>query len=304
MTASSVPSSRPPDRYRGRFAPSPTGPLHLGSLLAALASFLRARAHGGEWLLRIDDIDPQRSIPSAADAIRRTLERFGLWWDREVVFQSRRIEHYRHALNQLQGRGWVYACDCSRKHLAHTGPGAAVYPGRCRNKNLPDDGTALRLITTDTTIAFIDRLQGPIRHDLGRETGDFVIRRRDGAFAYHLATVVDDAEARISEVLRGADLLDSTPRQIHLQQLLQLPVPAYCHVPVLVDACGQKLSKQSFARSVETDDASTTLCRLLRLLRQQPPEALERAPPPEILRWAVAHWDVDRLIQTRTVPSP
>ncbi len=305
MTEAFRPESRPNDRYRGRFAPSPTGSLHLGSLLAALSSFLQARSRQGHWLLRIDDLDPERSIPTAADQIKRTLERFGLCWDGEACNQRNRIDRYRQAFDRLLQQGLVYGCDCSRRLLT----GHSLYPGYCRTRGLQhrNRSHAMRLNTSDAVIHFTDRLHGRISHDLERETGDFVIRRRDGVFGYHLATVVDDADAAVTEVVRGADLLDSTPRQIHLQNLLKLPTPAYCHTPVLVDVLGQKLSKQSFAAPVAIDQPGRTLYRLLRLLRQDPSAELELASPAEILGWAIAHWDITRLNRLRTVqldPDP
>lgn len=268
-------------------------------MLAALASYLQARARDGEWLLRIDDIDPDRSVPAAADAIQATLERFNLFWDGEIVVQSRRLERYRQALDHLRSRGWLYGCACSRKELA----GTTAYPGYCRGKRLPASSVShsLRLNTEKALIVFTDRLQGTFRHDLESETGDFVVRRRDGVFAYHLATVVDDADAEISEVLRGVDLLHSTPRQIHLQHLLNYPEPAYCHVPILVNAIGEKLSKQTFAHAVEANDPPATLCYLLRLLRQEPPDELADTSTREILDWAIRHWDVDRLARMQRI---
>lgn len=289
----------PRTRYRGRFAPSPTGSLHLGSLLTALASFLQARSRQGDWLLRIDDLDPERSLPAAADDIKRTLEQFGLLWDGEVTFQRHRTDRYQQAFDRLMQDRMVYHCTCSRRRLA----GKAVYPGYCRNNHLPGRNAshATRLSTNDAAIRFRDRLHGTMWQDLERTTGDFVVRRRDGVFAYHLATVVDDADAEVSEVVRGADLLDSTPRQVYLQQLLDLPTPAYCHTPILVDAAGEKLSKQTFAAPVTLEKPEWTLYRLLRLLRQEPPEELERTSTTEILHWATAHWNIVPLQRMRTI---
>lgn len=289
-------------RYRGRFAPSPTGPLHLGSLYTALASFLQAKARDGEWLLRIDDLDPDRSVRAAADAIQRTLERFGLYWDGDVTSQRDRLDHYHQAFAHLQHLGLLYGCRCSRRVLS----GKAVYPGYCRDQDSSNDTTAntARIRTAGTVIRFTDRLHGIIAHDLARQTGDFVVRRRDGVFAYHLATVADDAVAGISEVVRGADLLDSTPRQIYLQQTLGLPTPDYCHTPVLTDAAGEKLSKQRFAAPVSDTAPGATLYSLLRLLRQAPPADLQRAQPAEILQWAVGHWDISPLRHVKNICVP
>ncbi len=254
-----------PQRYRGRFAPSPTGPLHLGSLVTALASWLDARAHGGDWLVRIEDIDYPRCIKGADDDILRTLEALGLQPDEPPVWQSRREHLYAEALRQLDADGHLYPCGCSRKEIAdslvhvrerHQTLG---YPGTCRNGlhgKLPrawpvrvPDGPA-------ATICFDDRWQGRQCQNLETELGDFVLRRADGLWAYQLAVVVDDAAQDITHIVRGADLLDSTPRQIHLQHLLGLPTPAYLHVPVVVNAVGEKLSKQSGAQAL---DASAPL---------------------------------------------
>lgn len=289
-------------KYRGRFAPSPTGPLHLGSLYTALAGFLQAKSCGGEWLLRIDDADAPRTAPGAADGILRTLERFGLCWDGPVVFQSRELDAYQTALRQLDEAGWLYPCTCSRKTLAalpRTGPGHTRYPGTCRDAGRSrQEPHALRIIAADADIIIEDKLQGPQCWNPAREFGDFIVFRRDGVFAYHLATVVDDWRAGITEVLRGHDLLESTPLQIHLQRLLGLPTPDYRHIPVIVDRQGTKLSKQNLAAPVDGLDVPATLCGLLSLLRQSPPQDLRLAPPEEILAWAIAYWDAAKLSGT------
>ncbi|HXN15728.1 MAG TPA: tRNA glutamyl-Q(34) synthetase GluQRS, partial [Usitatibacter sp.] len=213
--------------YRGRFAPSPTGALHFGSLVAALASWLDARAHGGEWRVRMEDVDTPRTIPGAADAILRALEAFGLYWDGEVVWQSERSALYEAALERLRAAGAIYRCRCSRKEIADSalrGVEGAVYPGTCRSLSLAAGvAGAERLRAPDAPIAFEDRLQGHYSQDIAREIGDFVLKRRDGIYAYQLAVVVDDAAQAVSDVVRGADLLGSTARQIHLQRLLGLP---------------------------------------------------------------------------------
>ncbi|QXP84692.1 tRNA glutamyl-Q(34) synthetase GluQRS [Methylococcus sp. Mc7] len=277
--------------YRGRFAPSPTGPLHLGSLCTALVGFCEARQRGGVWLVRIDDADRLRCRPVHADSILRTLETHGLWWDEAVLFQSRRDEIYRAALERLAAGGRAFPCTCPRRELAVSGQ---VYSGRCRARypSPPSGEHALRLRVDDAVIGFDDRLQGRIEQDLGSEVGDFVVRRRDGLPAYHLATVIDDAEQRVTEVLRGGDLLDSTPRQILLQECLGLPRPDYCHIPVLTDRGGIKLSKQAGARPVDADAPSENLWTLLALLGFTPEPGLLGAQPAEILDWAVARWDI------------
>lgn len=292
----------PAEKYRGRFAPSPTGPLHLGSLYTALAGFLQAKSHGGEWLLRIDDADTPRVAAGAADSIKHTLERFALHWDGPVVYQSQEADAYPAALEQLDQAGLLYPCACSRKTLAALPRAAlspAAYPGTCRHARHPrSQPHALRVLVGDAVIQFADRLQGPQRWALARDFGDFIVFRRDHIVAYHLATVVDDARAGVTEVLRGCDLLDSTPLQIHLQNLLGLPTPAYLHIPVIVDNLGVKLSKQNLAEAVDGRNPSATLRLLLPLLGLSPPATLDHAPPAEILAWAVAHWDPARLSGT------
>ena len=254
--------------YTGRFAPSPTGPLHMGSLIAAAASWLDARAAGGRWLLRIEDLDRPRCMPGAADAILRTLERLGLHWDGEVVYQSARTERYRAALERLQPH--TYWCGCTRREIADSSlglasDGARIYPGTCRARS-PREPRALRVRTSREPIAFADRVQGRCEQLLERDVGDFVLYRADGQFAYQLAVVVDDAEQGVTDVVRGADLLDSTPRQIYLQRLLGYTTPRYLHVPVALNASGEKLSKQTAAAPIEADRHA--LGRALRFLGQ------------------------------------
>ena len=242
--------------YRGRFAPTPSGALHFGSLIAALGSFLDARAHGGEWHLRIEDVDPPRVMPGSADAILRTLERFGFEWDGPVVYQSRRGEAYRAAVASLIDAGWLYGCDCTRKLLkenARIGVDGPVYPGTCRGRGLPLSA-ALRVRVPASRIVFDDLLAGRVGCDVARECGDFVVLRADGVFSYQLAVTVDDAELGISHVVRGADLLASTPRQIVLQQALGHPTPSYLHLPVALNEDGGKLSKQTLAAPLRDDD--------------------------------------------------
>jgi len=242
--------------YRGRFAPTPSGPLHLGSLVAALASYLEARACGGEWLLRIEDVDPPRVVAGAAASILRTLAAHGFEWDGGVLYQSGRGEAYQAALARLIDAGRVYACACSRKgiaNLAEPGVDGLVYPGICRGKGA-DAAGALRFLLTEKRVVFQDALLGMVACDVTRECGDFVLKRADGAFTYQIAVVVDDAEQGITHVVRGADLLTSTARQIVLQQALGYPTPAYTHLPVVLDARGFKLSKQTQAAPLEDAD--------------------------------------------------
>lgn len=273
--------------------------MHLGSLYTALASFLDAKSNRGEWLLRIDDADGPRQAAGAADSILRTLERFGLAWDGPVAFQNHALEAYHAALSQLEAAGQLYPCVCSRKKLSdlpRSHGGHAVYPGTCRLAGRDRrQAHALRVVTEGARITFNDRLQGPQSWNLAEEFGDFIVFRRDGIVAYHLATVVDDFAAGITDIVRGFDLLDSTPPQIHLQQLLGLPTPGYGHIPVVVDRHGVKLSKQNLAKPVNPDHPSPVLIGLLELLGQPAPKELAHAPPAEILEWAVSAWDISRL---------
>jgi glutamyl-Q tRNA(Asp) synthetase len=241
--------------YRGRFAPTPSGPLHFGSLVAALGSFLDARSQGGEWLLRMEDVDPPRVVPGAADAILRTLDAYGFEWDGSVMWQGRRSEAYQAALDRLADIGRVYGCTCSRKTLAEgtrRGVDGFVYPGTCRGRQ-PRSGVAQRLSVPEERVVFQDALLGRVACDVARECGDFVLKRADGVFTYQLAVVVDDAEQGITHVVRGADLLASTPRQWVLQEAMGYPVPVYMHLPVALDDEGFKLSKQT--RAAPLDDA-------------------------------------------------
>ncbi len=293
--------------YRGRFAPSPTGPLHLGSLLAAVGSYLQARAHDGQWLLRIEDIDPPRQAPGAVDRILRSLEAHGLHWDEAVWYQSRRSTAYEASLERLHHDGWLYACTCSRKQIAQVarrGVAGMIYPGTCRAAGLPlRPGLGLRL-RSEGIIHFRDRLQGEIRQDLAREIGDILLRRPDGLYNYQLAVVVDDAAQNITEVVRGHDLLALTPAQIHLQRLLQLPTPEYLHLPILVDATGHKLSKQTGARALDDNQATTNLRRVLGWLGLPGMDELAGASVEELLAWAVKHWNPSRLRQSSISVSP
>jgi len=294
--------------YRGRFAPSPTGPLHFGSLVAAVGSYLDARHHHGEWRVRIEDIDPPREVPGAADGILKTLEAFGLEWDGPVSYQSQHGDRYEAALEKLERFGSLFGCACTRKEIPDSGlngAGIAVYPGTCRG-GLPPGRTArsLRVRVDDSTIGVQDRLQGYTRQSLPGEVGDFVVRRADGFIAYQLAVVVDDGAQQISHIVRGADLLDSTPRQIYLQRLLGLPTPDYLHLPVAVNGAGEKLAKQTRAREVSPEHADRILLDVLRFLHQELPESSDDATPEELLQWAIAHWDVRSLPAGRTSPSP
>ena len=272
--------------YRGRFAPSPSGELHFGSVVAALGSFLQARVHGGEWLVRIENIDPPREVQGAAAAILRQLERLGLHWDGEVVYQRDREPAHRAALAELRRQGLVYRCRCSRRVA---GPGA--YQGTCREARLSAEVPgADRLRVGTATILFDDLLRGRVSERLAESCGDFVIWRAEDWPAYHLAVVVDDAAAGITEIVRGGDLLDATARQIYLQQRLGLPHPAYCHLPLALDLDGAKLSKQTLAAPVAGLAAERVLTAALRFLGHPPPAALVGAAPEALLAWAIANW--------------
>lgn len=252
-------------------------------------------------MLRIDDLDTPRNVNGAANAILACLRRFGLTWDGEVDYQSAHLAEYRRILQRLFDTDTLYACRCSRKDLQ----GLGVYPGRCRALNHPNDAQgALRVRTDDRQIEFNDGLQGHISQNLASEHGDFVVRRRDGIIAYQFAVVVDDSRQGVNHVVRGVDLLDSTPKQLYLQRLLGYPSPAYLHLPVIVDGNGQKLSKQTLAAPVDTQQPEATLWRLLNLLAQNPPAALQRAPVTEQLQWAIAHWRPQALKKIRAIQAP
>ena len=290
--------STEPATYRGRFAPSPTGPLHLGSLLAAVASHLDARANGGEWLVRIDDLDGPRNVPGAADAILRTLESHRLEWSQTVVRQSERTHLYRDALDRLERAGRTFRCSCSRSMLADE----RVYPGTCRVRRTPDGGDhATRVRVDDVVLEFDDAIQGVFSQALAQEVGDFVVQRRDGLFAYQLAVVVDDAAQKVDHIVRGADLLDNTPRQLFLYDALGFAPPSYTHVPVLLARDGQKLSKQTFAASVDRHDPADNVLAILDLLGQEPPAALRRETIDRVIAWAIANWSLRAVPRCRAL---
>jgi glutamyl-Q tRNA(Asp) synthetase len=297
------------ERYRGRFAPSPTGPLHFGSLVAAVGSFLEARTRGGDWLVRMDDLDPPRVVPGAADDILRTLEACSMEWDGDVVYQSARGDAYHNALHRLREKGLVYPCACSRREIADSavsGVEGPVYPGTCRGGIAGDrSARSLRLDTRGAAIAFEDALQGRIASALEQEFGDFVLCRSDSVYAYQLAVVVDDAEEGITDVVRGADLLGSTPRQIYVQHLLGLPRPRYAHLPVAVNAAGEKLSKQTLAAPIDSAMPLPALVAALSFLGQQPPRELTRTTVRELWDWAMRNWSLARVprVATARVPS-
>lgn len=281
--------------YVGRFAPSPTGALHFGSLVAALASWLDARAAGGRWLVRIEDLDAPRIQAGAADDILRTLARLGLEWDGAVAYQSQRLALYRHALDKLAE--YAYWCACTRREIADSSlglaaDGAQIYPGTCRNGVSTGKSPRALRVRTSGNVAFTDRLQGRQEQVLERDVGDFVVYRADGQFAYQLAVVVDDAEQGVTDVVRGADLLDSTPRQLYLQRKLGYPQPRYLHIPAAVNAAGEKLSKQTGAPPVTNGTAD--LCRALSFLGQ---------PQTEDLGEAVGNWKPTLIARRRVLDA-
>jgi glutamyl-Q tRNA(Asp) synthetase len=294
--------------YRGRFAPSPTGPLHFGSIVAAAGSFLEARTRGGDWLVRLEDLDPPRVVPGAAEDILRTLEACGMQWDGPVVRQSARGDAYHATLHRLRETGLVYPCACSRRDIADSaaaGIEGPVYPGTCRAGLAPGRAArALRVDTRGAKAAFEDALQRAAAYDLEKELGDFVLYRADDVYAYQLAVVVDDTEQGITDVVRGADLLASTPRQIYLQGLLGLPRPRYAHLPVAVNATGEKLSKQTFAAPVDPARPQPALVAALEFLGQRPPAGLARGGVREIWDWALKNWRLDKVPRVMAAPAP
>ena len=286
--------------YTGRFAPSPTGLLHIGSLLTAVASYADARSNGGKWLVRMEDLDPPREMSGAASHILHMLEAFGFEWDGEVAYQSRRYALYEETLCRLQTDGLVYPCHCSRKDWqagARRGADGFVYNGRCRH---PDQRSALqgkqpawRIRVPDRIIGFSDGIVGGYAQNLARDIGDFVLLRADGYWAYQLAVVADDAEQGVTRIVRGQDLLVSTPRQIYLQQCLGIPTPQYAHLPLLTNTQGQKWSKQTLAPALDLNRREQLLRQVFRYLNL--PEAPETDRPAELLDWAVAHWDMNKV---------
>ncbi|MCB2255756.1 tRNA glutamyl-Q(34) synthetase GluQRS [Pseudomonas chlororaphis] len=286
--------------YIGRFAPTPSGHLHFGSLVAALASYLDARAVGGRWLVRMEDLDPPREEPGAQAAILKALESYGFEWDGEMVRQSDRHAAYAEVLDRLFSQGLAYACTCSRKQLE---PYHGIYPGLCRNAGHGPQDAAIRLRVPELNYRFTDRVQGEFQQHLGRDVGDFVIRRRDGLYAYQLAVVLDDAWQGVTDIVRGADLLDSTPRQLYLQELLGLAQPRYLHVPLITQPDGHKLGKSYRSPPLAADQATPLLLRALRALGQTTDDALLHASPREVLRWGIQHWDALLIPRTLSVPE-
>ena len=294
--------------YVGRFAPSPTGPLHFGSLVAAVASWLDARAAGGRWLLRVEAPARPRCEPGAADAILRQLEAYGLHWDGAMLVQSQRDDAYAEALATLEELGAAYPCACTRSQLAQAPrnhEGEIIYPGTCRN-GLPAGAIARawRVRGPDVSTRFNDRIHGELQQNLAHDVGDFIVKRADGLYAYQLAVVVDDAFQGITHVVRGADLLWNTPRQIYLQSLLGLPTPVYAHVPLITNAAGQKLSKQTRAPALPETGCAAVMAHALAVLGHAPPAELAGTEPAEQLAWAVVHWQIENVPLQPTIANP
>lgn len=283
--------------YRGRFAPSPTGPLHFGSLVAAMGSYLQAKSNNGLWLVRIDDIDPPREQKGASADILRILEGFGFEWDETVLYQSSRLKRYQEAVDSLLEQKLAYPCSCSRKSIMTTTGqlnGDIVYPGFCRNgPSKKSTEHSIRLRCNTQSICFNDAIQGQQVFNLEQRNGDFILQRRDRYFSYQLASGIDDAEQHITEVVRGQDLLNCTPCHIHVQQVLNLSTPQYCHLPLVINKTGQKLSKQNYAAPITTENSVALLYKTLKFLGQKPPIELSKTNMEELWQWAKSHWQID-----------
>lgn len=291
-------SSQP---YIGRFAPSPSGELHFGSLIAALGSYLQARAQQGIWRVRIEDIDPPREVPGAASAILQQLEHYGLHWDGEVLWQSQRHDAYREALAWLKSQDLCYYCTCTRARIQSIG---GTYDGHCRDLRHGPQNAALRLRQTHPVMAFTDRLRGTLKADPRLAGEDFIIHRRDGLFAYNLAVVVDDHFQGVTEIVRGADLIEPTVRQISLYQQFGWPAPTYVHLPLALNADGAKLSKQNHAPALPTGDPRPVLIQALRFLGQPVPAHWQDVSTAELLRQAVINWSLTHVPETAKINPP
>ncbi len=286
--------------YIGRFAPSPTGPLHFGSLITAVASYCDAKANNGLWLLRMEDLDQPRVVSGAAEHIVNTLSAYGFNWDGEVMYQSQRSTAYNAAFLQLQALGRIYACTCSRKEIVDSarqiGIEGVIYPQTClHHPNQTSDHQAFRIKTESRIIHFNDLIQGATSQNLAEDIGDFILKRVDGLFAYQLAVVVDDAEQKVTHIVRGADLLNSSTRQIYLQQCLNYPSIQYAHIPVVANPQGEKLSKQTLAKAIDNNNSVQTLWLALDFLQQQPPPHLKSASINAIWSWAIEYWCLHKI---------
>jgi len=296
------PELTPSSGYVGRFAPTPSGPLHFGSLVAACASYLDARAHQGQWRLRIEDIDAPRCVPGATDSILQALDDYGLHWDAEVCYQSQQTSHYLAALAQLEEQQLVFFCTCSRSQLK----GQQIYPGTCRPRLERDQHNpcSCRIRVPDESFSFTDLILPSYTENLGQQVGDFILQRKDGPFAYQLAVVVDDALQGITHVIRGADLYTQTTRQIFLQQSLHLSNPIYGHIPLVMNTQGQKLSKQNLAQAITAQQAPRLLSQALQRLGQALPQELFGAPVNEQLHWAIGAWERNNIPSLEADPTP
>ncbi len=283
----------------GRFAPTPSGPLHFGSLVTAVASYCHARSQQGKWLLRMEDVDTPRNVKGASDDILFTLEAFGFQWDAVVEYQSHQFDHYQRVLESLIERCICYACECSRRTLreanALQGPLGLIYPGFCRDKRLNKNGLSIRVNTGDCCINFVDQVYGHIQFNLSRQLGDFVVKRADGIYAYHLAVVVDDERQGINQIVRGADLLEASCLHLYLQQLLGYRQPQYLHIPIVKNALGDKLSKQTGAEALDHSCKNVLLTKALAVLGQQVDTEMEGASSTEILNVAIQNWEPDNI---------
>ena len=285
--------------YTGRFAPSPSGPLHFGSLVAALASYLDAHANNGQWLVRMEDIDPPREQPGAADLILKTLDAYGMHWHGSVLFQSNRTAVYQTILNEMLVKGQLYPCTCTRKKLAGKN---GIYPGYCRNNtHIPNEPYSLRLKCPTEILSFDDQIQGKQSFDLD-ELGDFILKRKDGLFAYQLAVCADDEFQGITHIVRGFDLIDSTPRQLHLQNVLGYRHPIYSHIPVITLDDGNKLSKQNHAPGIPLDDPGPWLIKGIKALGMPVDTGLESCSVEDILKWGISHWQQQLIPVTDGIP--
>jgi len=287
--------------YRGRFAPSPSGLLHFGSLIAALASFLDARSQQGKWLVRIEDIDPPREQRGASQAILKTLEAFGLWWDEQVLYQSKQTQIYLDILQQLADKKLTYACQCTRAQIKASG---GVYQNTCRMLNLPHKHNALRIINQQSINRFHDLIQGKVQCNKDIAGEDFTLVRKDGLFAYQLAVVVDDIYQNINHVIRGCDLLEPTARQLSFFSLLAQTPPQYGHFPIAISTQGYKLSKQNKAPAINNQQPQLALIAALKFLGQKPDTMLEYASVDELISWAIAHWSRDKIPKRREIMIP
>jgi len=293
--------------YIGRFAPSPTGPLHFGSLVAAVASYCDARKNHGKWLVRMENLDRPREVKGAADTILHQLESFGFEWDGHVLYQSQRDSFYNDALEILKAKQLIYPCTCTRKEINDSsitfGIEGVIYPGTCLQHPIKSNAAiAWRIKTDDSNISFKDAIQGEISQTLNTDIGDFILKRADGLFAYQLAVVVDDAAQGITHIVRGADLLDSTPRQIYLQKQLNYLQPQYAHIPVASNSAGEKLSKQTLAQPIIDSNAYQLIYEALLFLGQHPPLAIKNATLDEMWRWACSNWQLASIPKLRHIP--